>query len=143
MILIQCVDDEMGTSFGGKRQSRDREVTRDILRLASDSVLRTDAYTGKLLLADKEFFSADTVSPENILVSDDCLEVADPGEYCFVELMDVSSCMDRVEEIVLYHWNRAYPSTEKFTMPDGYALSVTEEFAGYSHEKITKEVYIK
>ncbi len=141
MILILCVDDDMGLSFGGKRQSRDRVVTEDILKTASQSVLWTDEYSGKLLLADPELFTDETVSQENIKVDDACLSAAGAGEYCFVEITDVGTKAGQAEAILLYHWNRAYPSTVKFAMPEGYVLAESEEFAGNSHDKITKEVY--
>ncbi len=154
MILILCVDDAMGTSFDGKRQSRDRVVTKDILKIASDSVLWTDEYSARLFFGDGEagaweglsgssgFFSSDTVSPENVKVDEACLEKAGPGEYCFVELQDASACRD-LEMIFLYRWNRLYPSTAKFTMPEGFIRIAEEEFPGYSHEKITRDVYVR
>ena len=46
------------------------------------------------------------------------------------------------EEVVLYHWNRTYPSDRRFPLPlAGWTLARREEFSGSSHEKITKEVY--
>ncbi len=143
MILILCVDNDMGTSFGGKRQSRDREVTRAILKAAKGSVLWTDTYSGKLLLEAEELFSEDTVAPGDIRVDDECLIKAGEGEYCFVELTDVSACTDRAEEIILFHWNRDYPSTAKFAMPEGYTLTESREFPGYSHEVITEETFTR
>ncbi len=142
MILILCVDDAMGTSFEGKRQSRDRVVTKDILMTASDSVLWTDDYSARLLLEDPGIFSEDTVSPQNVRIDDACLTRADPGQYCFVEVQDTGG-LTNLEEIILYRWNRMYPSTAKFAMPDGYTLIAEEYFPGYSHEKITREVYVK
>ena len=49
-------------------------------------------------------------------------------------------------KIVLYRWNRHYPSDVKWE-PDleglGFALTETTEFPGTSHEKITREVYVR
>ncbi len=143
MILMLCVEDGMGLSFGGKRQSRDREVTRDILTSAAGSVLWTDEYSGKLLLEDTSLFSEQTVAADAVRVDGDCLAKAGAGEYCFVELADVSACAKDAEQIILYHWNRAYPSTAKFALPDGFTLRESVEFPGKSHEKITKEIYTR
>ncbi len=143
MILMLCVEDGMGLSFGGKRQSRDREVTRDIITSAAGSILWTDEYSGKLLLEDASLFSEQTVAADAIRVDTDCLTKAGVGEYCFVEIADVSACAEKAERIILYHWNRAYPSTAKFALPDGFALRASEEFPGNSHEKIIKEEYTR
>ena len=45
---------------------------------------------------------------------------------------------------MLYRWNRRYPSDLKFDLPlEGFTLRQRQEFAGYSHPKITEEVYLR
>jgi len=45
------------------------------------------------------------------------------------------------EGLILYRWNRTYPADLYFTLSlEGWTLERREEFAGSSHEKITKEV---
>ena len=51
--------------------------------------------------------------------------------------------LQKAERIVLYRWNRAYPADVKFTMPKGFTLKESREFAGSSHEKITREEYTR
>ena len=47
-----------------------------------------------------------------------------------------------VEAVVLYKWNRVYPADQYFSKDlSGWKMVETEEFAGSSHEKITKERY--
>ena len=50
----------------------------------------------------------------------------------------------KIEKIIVFWWNRHYPSDRKFDLDLSKWNKVSEEeFAGYSHEKITKEVYEK
>ena len=47
-------------------------------------------------------------------------------------------------EYIVFWWNRHYPPDRKFDLDLSKWNKVSEEeFAGYSHEKITKEVYEK
>ena len=46
---------------------------------------------------------------------------------------------------ILYRWNRDYPGDERFCFPGGeeiWQLDRWEDFPGFSHEKITEEIYI-
>ena len=62
----------------------------------------------------------------------------------FVENADVSGCAERIEEIYLYHWNRDYPADVYFPVDLSVWKCVeTKEFAGSSHEKITRERYTR
>ncbi|MCD7980827.1 MAG: ribonuclease Z [Clostridiales bacterium] len=135
MILIICVDDGMGMAFNRRRQSRDRILTERILDITGDGVLWTDPYSEKLFAESKG---------NSRRVTDNCLEKAGPGEFCFVETRDPFPFADRVEKLILFRWNRAYPSSLKFRFPlEQWKKQGTWEFAGYSHEKITQEVYIR
>ena len=50
---------------------------------------------------------------------------------------------ERVERVVLYRWDRAYPADLYWDLSlEGWTLARREEFPGSSHEIITKEVYI-
>ncbi len=135
MILIVCVDDGMGMAFNRRRQSRDRILTERILDITKNSVLWTDPYSEKLF--------AESTS-NNRRTAGDCLEKAGPGEFCFAETRDPLPYADRIEQIILFRWNRSYPSSLKFCIPlDGWKMRETRDFAGYSHEKITEEVYTR
>ena len=68
----------------------------------------------------------------------DFLEQAGEGEYCFVENTGLQAVEAKIEKIIVFWWNR------KFDLDLSKWNKVSEEeFAGYSHEKITKEVYEK
>ena len=62
-----------------------------------------------------------------------------------MENLQLASFKDRIERIILYRWNRAYPGDMFFDikLDRSWHLASAEDFAGSSHEKITKEIYVK
>ena len=119
MKVFVCVDDGFGMAFNGRRQSRDSAVVEDILRTC-DGKPRMDERSEKL------FGEGNAVESAYFM------------EFCCEE-----EVLQKAESIVLYRWNRAYPADVKFTMPKGFALKEKSDFAGSSHEKITREEYIR
>ena len=130
MILIACVDDNMGMAFNHRRQSQDRILRRRLLERVGVSKLWMSPYSARQFDA----------LPENVLVTERFLSEAGAGEYCFAEL----NCPDDAEGVVLYRWNRSYPTDMHFTLNlTGFRLTERTDFAGFSHPKITEEIYIK
>ena len=128
MHLIVCVDDRDGISFCGRPLSRDRELNAHMLRMTQGRKLWTSPDTAALF-------------PEGSVCSHrDFLVKAGKGDYCFAEsvLPEPTACL---ESVTLYHWNRAYPSTVRFSreLIKDMRLVHTEEFPGSSHETITLE----
>ncbi|HIS78641.1 MAG TPA: ribonuclease Z [Candidatus Caccousia stercoris] len=136
MIIIACVDEKWGTRFNGRRQSRDRILCGDMLKLTEGSRLWMDEKS-------RELFEGPEA--ERILTDARFLEKAGAGEYCFVEGQDLEACRERLEGAVLYRWNRVYPSDQYWdqTLLEGMRLKEEWEFAGSSHEIITREVYVR
>ena len=68
---------------------------------------------------------------------------ASKEDYCFVENMPLAEHIESIEKIILYKWNRDYPSdfTLDITIDNEWKLTQTEEFKGSSHDKITEEIY--
>ena len=65
-------------------------------------------------------------------------------KYDQVENTGLQAVEAKIEKIIVFWWNRHYPSDRKFDLDLSKWNKVSEEeFAGYSHEKITKEVYEK
>ena len=91
MVLIVCLDLNNGMYFNNRRQSRDREVIKDIAFITKNNNLIMTEYSHKLF--------------EN-------------------------------------EWDKVYPSDYCLNL-EGYHLTSTLEFKGYSHEKIVKEVYLR
>lgn len=135
MKVIVCVDDTMGMMFNKRRQSKDAVLRQKILSELNGAKLWMNAYSKKQFEEDSE---------EAVCVDEDFLKKAGENDYCFVENVEISNWEEMICEIILYKWNRRYPSDKKFRISlDNWKLNSTEEFAGSSHEKITKEVYIK
>lgn len=133
MIVIVCVDDHNGMMFNGRRQSQDRRLREHILQSVSPHRLHMSLYTKKQFI---------DVGPERVAAEEDFLGKAGPGSYCFVEDKAVIPYADKIEKVILYKWNRSYPADVFFPLDlSGWALEETEDFPGYSHEKITKEIY--
>lgn len=132
MHLVFCIDERDGLAFCGRRLSRDREVIDHMLRLTAGSNLWVHPYSANL-------FSGDSV-----LADADYLNKAAPEDYCFVEKGPFPQLWKDIKSVTLYHWNRSYPSTERFprALLENRKLDYTEEFSGNSHDKITVERYI-
>ena len=131
LILIACVDDGMGMMFNNRRQSRDKLLIENLLQMCGETNLYYTQYSAKLF----EEVAVGTIT-------DNLLETVQDGEYTFVEDVDVSTLSDRIEELIVYRWNRVYPADKQLEISlENFELLETIEFAGNSHEKITREVY--
>ena len=129
MILIVCVDDNNGMMFNKRRQSRDGELIKRIENITKGKCLWTSEYS-------KALFSREVETAECFL------DKAGEGEYCFNETIGDISVLP--ERIIIYKWNRKYPSDLKFNFDMSKMKIVSSfEFVGSSHEKITEEIYEK
>ena len=138
MHIIVCVDDGGGMLFHMRRQSQDRILREHILNDTSDARLWMNAYSFR------QFSDMKNVGSEQIVVEENFMDQAEPGDFCFLENVTAKDYEDKIEQVILYKWNRSYPSDLKFDIPleeSGWKLENREEFEGFSHEKITKEVY--
>ncbi len=135
MKLILCVDDQGGLTFNHRRQSQDRAVRADILQMCGDTKLWVTAYTAQQF---------DDSQQADLIISETGFENAAPEDFCFAEDIKSDVYIDSASQIVLYHWNRIYPADCKLELPlIGWKHVECTEFHGYSHEKITKEVYTR
>ena len=137
MHLIICLDDRNGMSFNRRRQSRDRAVTADIVRTSAGRMLWMSPASAALFEDDP---------PCSLRTAEDFLDRAAKDDCCFVEDRDVRPYLPQIGEIILYRWNRVYPADRYWdidlTVGD-WTLRETTDFPGFSHAKITKEVYCK
>lgn len=134
MIVAVCVDDRGGMLFGGRRLSRDRKQQEDLLELCAPGKLWIAPFSAKLLDWAAERVTAD---PEY-------LEKAGAGEVCFVETDMLSRTIERIEGVIVYCWNRAYPADQKLDLElSEFLMTERVEFPGTSHETITREIYRK
>lgn len=138
MHIIVCVDDGGGMLFHKRRQSQDRILREHILNDTSGARLWMNAYSFR------QFSDMKTVGSGQIVVEENFMDQAEAGDFCFLENVSAKDYEDKIEQVILYKWNRSYPSDFKFDIPleeSGWKLENREEFEGFSHEKITKEVY--
>lgn len=139
MTLVFTVDECYGLAFGKRRQSRDRELTKDLVRYANGRNIYAEEYS-RLLFDEAEI---DTASV-GVSFNDDPLAEASGDSVILLELSCPDGALDLVDEVVIYLWNRRYPSTAKLDI--GYIeryFSLTEsvDFVGNSHEKLTRVTY--
>lgn len=127
MILALCVDDRLGMSFGGRRQSKDSAVRQRLWALSGGN-LRMTEYSARQF-------------EETVYSGADHLSGAKNGDWCFVENGEYEGYSGAVEKIILFRWNRHYPSDLQFRFPGKWALASAEDFPGSSHDKITMEIY--
>lgn len=133
MKLILCVDEQGGLAFHARRQSQDRTVRKDLLQLCSSHVLWVTPYTARQF---------DIAEQDLLMITETGFDHIPQDAYCFLENIDPLPYMTDATEIVLYHWNRVYPSDQRLILPlVGWHCIEQIEFAGFSHEKITREVY--
>lgn len=128
MTLYICLDDRNGLRFNHRRQSRDSAVLEDIRsRLAGP--LGIDAFS-ETLIREAEI---------PYVLSQDTADF-------FTEDLPSEELLEKTEILVIYRWNRHYPSDVTWE-PDlsgmGFVLTDTSDFPGTSHECITREVYCR
>ena len=136
MNIFVCLDEKGGMMFHKRRQSSDRLVRKDILQMIGDKPLYVTSYTAKQFLEETS----------NIIADDNCLEQAQTDDYVFIENLQIGNYISKIQKIIVYRWNRDYPADFFFDVElssSDWLLSVSEEFEGYSHECIGKEIYKK
>lgn len=130
MILISCAENALGLRFNRRRCSRDRAVCGRILERAGNELWLAESGAGLF----REF-------PEAALhIVSDPSQVPEGG-YCFWETPAPEA---EPERILLYFWNRDYPSDEKFAFPGGeecWRMTEETDFEGFSHPQVTERLY--
>ena len=134
MKIIVCLDNSDGMLFNNRRQSKDKNVIKDIEKLVRDNLLITTPFSW-LLFGDKDIKLATTEDFSDV----------ENDDYCFVENRHLGKVKDKITEIIIYRWNRNYPSDFYFDInyKNDFSLISSEEFKGNSHDVITKEIYEK
>ena len=119
--------------FNKRRQSQDKLLRASIKELVKGKTLFMNEYSYKLYK---------DINNENIIVSENYLDECENDNFCLVENKPLNNYIEKIDNIIIYKWNRIYPSDLYFDIKNGqWKLIETEEFQGSSHEKITKEIY--
>ena len=137
MHCIVCIDDRMGISFGGRRQSRDRVLCEDVVKTVRErgGMLYLSSYSAPLF---------DGMSTAEARVCETYLADAGENDFCFCERESLAPCLENIQTLIVYRWNRHYPSDRKLDVDlSGFTLQFRCDFEGSSHDNITKEVYVK
>ena len=135
MNIIICLDDNNGMMFNKRRQSQDKILRESIKELVKDKTLFMNEYSYKLYK---------DIDDGNIIVSENYLDECENDDFCLVEDKTLSNYTEKINNIIIYKWNRTYPTDLYFDINvqnEKWELIESEEFQGSSHEKITKEIY--
>lgn len=131
MNIILCVDKSNGMLFNNRRQSQDRELISKITEISSAARLLMSPYSAQMF-----------EQTDNIISDENFLSLAGTGDFCFIERAQLPA--ENIEDIYIFNWNRDYPADEYFTFDlkaNGFKRVKKVEFAGYSHKKITLEIF--
>lgn len=134
MKLIVCVDDNLGISFFGKRQSMDEIQRKDVFETVKNN---------KVYLSQYSYDLYKDLNLDFKIISED--EKNNFDGYFIYEGEFLDSFIDYVDEIICYNWNRNYPFDETFDelKKDIWKEIERLDFVGKSHEKITKIRYVR
>ena len=133
MIAVVCVDDRGGMTFNHRRVSRDKGLIADLLALRGEAALYIHPYSLPL------FGGA-----EKVIASEDFLDLAGEGDVCFVENVPLTDAQERIERLIVYRWNRDYPADTYLDVDlEAFRLEASTDFAGSSHDPITREEYTR
>lgn len=135
MNIIVCIDKNNGMLFNHRRLSMDRIVRQHILMDSRDSVLWMNDYTASQF---------EKPLPDFIHVDNDFLNKADTDDYVFVENSAIVPYNDKINDIIVYNWNRVYPADIYLDIDlsnSSRKLVYEESFPGNSHDEIIKRIY--
>lgn len=135
MTVFACVDKNNGIMFNHRRQSQDREVRRRI---------EEEAASGRLYMSPYSARQWKDSLPQNAVVDENFLAKAGADDFCFVEDKDLVPFEDKICRLVLFRWDRVYPKDTSLPVQlSEWNLDAAEEFDGYSHPGITREVFVR
>ncbi|MBO5179493.1 MAG: ribonuclease Z [Clostridia bacterium] len=133
MKLIVCVDENNGMLFNNRRQSRDRKLIQHIVNLVKNKRLWINSYSENLFKFKTKYILFEDIPNE-----------IEKEEYCFVENISPKLFEEKTNELIIYNWNRIYQADMYFDIClDNWILKSENEFEGFSHEKITQQIYTR
>lgn len=131
MKVAVCVDDAQGMTFFGKRQSSDRVLIEEFITSNSGRRVYITPFSARIFQNYPEVIQSATA-----------LDDAGDTDVCFIENLRLAPYASKIEELIVYRWNRSYPSDFKLDLDlTQWHLVSSSEFQGSSHDNITKEIY--
>lgn len=136
MVGIICIDKNKGMMFNNRRQSKDRNLITHILKKVDNNTLWITSFS-------QDIFNSSEI--KNIIVDDMFWEKIGKDEYCFIENIELTYIIEKIDTLIVYNWNRAYPADKYFdiSIENEWTIQSEEEFKGFSHKKITEKIYIR
>lgn len=132
MKAIVCVDNSLGIMFNKRRMSQDVNQRNDLFQLLNDEPLYMSAYSGSLY---------DVPHRNNIRISNAYHRECE-DHYCLFEDDKINDYIQDIQELILYCWNRDYPSDKKLSLNfSKFNIKHEYEFTGSSHNTITRIIY--
>ena len=113
--------------FNHRRCSRDRAVIEDILSMYAPTNLCVSAYSASLF--------------DGACVIYDLAEAKE--KVLFLEDLPLLPALEQAQKIIVYRFDRTYPADVRLEIPQSFSLTESLNFPGFSHDKITREVYVK
>lgn len=135
MNIILCLDNNNGLMFNNRRQSQDKNLRKNIKELIKNSILHMNNYSYNLYK---------DIDVNNIIVSDNFLDDFNKNDYYLVENTPLVPYYDKIDQIIIYRWNRDYPHDFCFDenfLNDNFKLIETISFKGTSHDIITRDIF--
>ena len=106
MTVIVCLDNANGMMFNHRRQSRDANVVKDILKTINGASLLIAPYS-EPLFSQAEY---------SVSVSDSFLIDAGAEDYCFVENTSVAEFKEKISQLVIYNGTGITPQISILTL---------------------------
>ena len=130
MKLILCLDKDNGMLFNHRRLSQDRNMMLDM-----STMIKSD----KIYMNDYSYDLYQNLDCPNKIVVESLDNIDD---YCLIENQEIKD-ISNVEQVIIYNWNRKYPADLYFpiSLLEKWNIKETYDFAGTSHDVITKTVY--
>ncbi len=130
---IICLDEKNGMMFNKRRLSQDIVIVKDVLEYESPIMMNSYSY---------KIFAQEDINKQ-ILVQEG-LPILNEDYFQWIEDVDLKDYEIKISELIVYYWNRMYPSDLKCHIDfsdDKWEVISEIELNGNSHEKITKRVY--
>ena len=113
--------------FNHRRCSRDRAVIEDILSMYASGNLCVSPYSASLF--------------DGACIIYDLAEAKE--KVLFLEDLPLLPALEQAQKIIVYRFDRTYPADVRLQIPQCFSLTESLDFFGFSHDKITREVYVK
>lgn len=137
MHIVVCLEDCNGIMFNKRRISSDKILISKIIEMTQNKNLWVSEYS-KELFVDKELRNTRLMTVYDI---SDLVKIEN-NDYFFIEDI-LPDNLERCSELIIFHWNRRYPSDVKFAYDlKDFTLVSSSDFKGFSHPEITEE-YLK